>query len=356
MFTLHTTTMRFDPRLLLVASFLVLTTMGNASPEQKDDDPTLSATELRIRATRVLWFKGDFKVADILFQRALALKPVDFATNLFYAMACMTFRQPHDPVMAEKHLEIAQKFETSAFTEFLLGYAAREAGDTVTARSCWKALPGLIHSGKTADIAVRTPDSDWGRQQYDAMLKSLPEMKLFVRGHAWLEDWAIAKFGGQGFRTRVVWNKREPLLGGPAETEDGVDADDDMGLMIRRRPDADRRTRAEIYWSSFVFEMLNDDWRERYVWIWMRARAAGKMDQVPVQVRSVEQVTGTKVCDFYFEKWKPYCKKLGLESDPGLWSFTAPFPEEAIYRVLNHDDQDYTPLLIRPLMSAGNYE
>jgi hypothetical protein len=319
-----------------------------ASPSLRAADKSMGmdARECTVRACRALWFDGDFKAASDYFNAALAQNPNDYEANLDFGMAYLTYARPIDYVAARKRIALAAAKENNVFNQYLLMLIADKTQHWLARDYYRVSLMDLLKERRDKDVQVRAPDMAFGRRQYLDMLASIPVMKLYVPGDGWLSRWATAKFAGVGLRNHVAWNPHSMALKVAAETGDGSDWNDDMALFLGPN-DQDRIGKsgyelAESYWESFVFEMLNDQHRERTTWIWMRARSA-KMTDVEYGAlnRAFEQTTDLETADFYFEQWKPYCDKAGLPTNEALWSPRNPYPEEAVYKVFMGIDATY---------------
>jgi tetratricopeptide (TPR) repeat protein len=303
--------------------------------------------QCRVRACQALWMTADFEKASGYFQAALAQDPDDYESNLDYGMAFLTYCQPPDYQSAQKYVSRAAQKEKNAFNQYLLGLIAQHTGDHGAVERARAALTALLVSvGQDQDVQVRPPDLKFGLAQYQAMLESIPAMKLYVPKDGWLSTWAAERLAGVGLRNHVRWTPGKHLLATAAETDDDSTWAGDMSLFLG--PDDPARIGqtglrlAESYWESFVFEMLNDRHRERSTWIWMRSRAGKLSDEAyGAQNRAFEQQTDLETAKFYAEKWKPYCDQMGLPSDPALWSPRNPFPEEAVYKVFQRTDKAY---------------
>ncbi|HXC65037.1 MAG TPA: tetratricopeptide repeat protein [bacterium] len=290
---------------------------------------------------------GAFDKAAHYFQAALDQDPNDYEANLDFGMAYLTYCRPPDPKNAERYIARAAQKHPDAFNQYLLELCARQLADPVLGDRCRVALTALMGAGKDQDVQIRAPDLPNGRAQYEAMLASIPVMKLYVPRDGWLSTWAAEKFAGVGLRNHLLWRPAKHLLATAAETDDDADWAGDLCLYLGP-DDPDRQGKrglglAESYWESFVFEMLNDQHRERSTWIWMRSRA-GKLtdEEYGAMNRAFEQQTDLATARFYQEQWKPYCDQMGLPSNPALWCPRNPFPEEAVYKVYSHYDQAYT--------------
>lgn len=309
-------------------------------------DRVMDVRECRVRGTQALWITGDFNKAVPFFESALAKDPDDYDTNLYFGMAYLTYCQPHDYKMAEKYISRAARKGKNVFNQYLLKLVAEKTGDNTALDQYRISIAELLKDGGDKDVQVRMPDLEFGRQQYVAMLESIPAMKLYVLKEGWLSKWAIEKFAGVGLRNHVQWKTGDHLLNSPDVTTDDNTWAGDMALYLGP-DDWDRKNRngirlAESYWQSFVFEMLNDQHRERTTWIWMRSRSGKMTDEAyAILNRSFEQQTDIETMKFYFENWKPYCEKMGLPTDEAIWSPRNPYPEEAIYKVYTGYDKAY---------------
>jgi hypothetical protein len=306
--------------------------------------PPMELRSCRVRACEALWFDDDFKKAAALFKAALAQNPDDYETNLDFGMACLTYCRPPDYQEAQSHILAAARVQENVFNQYLLETIAIHTGaphDPIRIR-----ISDLLRAGRDRDVQVRPPDLKFGGEQYQAMLKSVPAMKLYVPREGWLSTWAAGKFAGVGLRNHVEWKTGSHSLDASTVTVDDDDGFGDMALFMGP-DDGDRAGKtglrqAESYWESFVFEMLNDEHRERTTWIWMRSRA-GKMGDLAygTQNRAFEQQTDLAVNDFYFKRWKPYCEKMGLPTDQALWSPRNVYPEDAVCKVFTGYDRAY---------------
>jgi hypothetical protein len=309
-------------------------------------DKPMDVRECRVRACQALWMISDFKKAADYFNAGLAQDPNDYETNLDFGMAYLTYCQPPDLIEARKHFEAAAKIEKNVFNQDRLEHIAFTTNDLAAYDKYRISVSDLLRAGKDIDVQVRTPDLEFGRQQYAAMLESVPEMKLYVPKEGWLSKWAAEKFAGVGLRTHVKWKTGRHMLDSPEVTVDDDSWAGDMALFIGLN-DKDRIGQSgfrlsESYWESFVFEMLNDQHRERTTWIWMLSRAL-KMGDLAygAQNRAYEQQTDLEVNNFYFDHWKPYCDQMGLPTDQALWSPRNVFPEEAVCKVFTGYDKAY---------------
>jgi len=310
-------------------------------PVSRGEDMAIGVPTWKVMATHALWDERDFNKAAACFREALDRSPGDYETNLDFGMAYLTYG-PGDFKEAERLIARAARKGKNVFNQYLLAMAAGLAGDQATADRCSVDYARLLAEGRDRDVRVMAPALAFGRRQYAAMLASRPAMKLYVPRPGWLSHWAAGQFGGD-LRAHVVWDPGAVPLSASAETVDDCDAVGDMKLFIDpvRSQKADFR-RAESYWESFVFEMLNDRKRERVTWIWMRSRA-GRLSGIDYAglTRVYEQQTEIETNKFYFEHWKPYCESMGLPTDPKLWSPRSPFPEAALYNVFMGYDKTY---------------
>jgi hypothetical protein len=312
--------------------------------------PTITYNELlqgpralEREASIALWNDHDFEKASGFYKAALANHPDDYENNLNYGMAWMSYAQPPNFKEAEKYILMASKKQKNVFNQYLLGLAARGAQDWKLREDCSIEVANLFRAGKDRDVQIDPPDLDFGRRQYLAILDRLPAMKSYVPKEAWLSKWAMESLGGVGLRTKVLWDSSAPPLPTNAETEDEADGWGNMRLFINPViPNQGSFQAGECYWHSLIFELLNDQHRERSTWIWMRSRSAKLSDSEYAALnRSFEQQTDLETSRFYFEHWKPYCDSMGLKTDPALWSPANPFPEEAIYKVFTRYDKAY---------------
>ena len=306
--------------------------------------PNARTIELRAQGLQALVAKDNFDDAERLFSKALKDAPDDYACNLYLAMGYLTRSEPRHPELAVRHLKIACKTQETPFNQYLLGLAAWQAGDLELASACQEKMPMLFSGPGRGDVPFRKVDLTWGSAQYEKMIHKIPEMARYAPSGSWAETWATGKLGGDGLSTRVLFGDQAPLPGSSATTTSDVNAQADLELCMRMdtagKPGF---SQAESYWKAFVFEMLNDDWRERDYWIRLRAKSYGQSPkELGVQLRAVEQATDMKVARFYVEEWQPYCAKAGLPTDPKIWAPGFPFPEEAAFRVLQGFDTVYS--------------
>lgn len=302
----------------------------------------------RVNAFQTLWATGDFMEAADYFNAALAQSPDDYETNLDYGLAYLTYCQPPNYKEAKKLVEKAAKIKKDVFNQYILSdIIYLNLGDFAARDKCRVAIQELLRTGRDRDVQETPPDMEFGRQQYKSMLESIPVMKLYVPKQGWLSTWAAEKFAGVGLRNHILWEYgKQEISNVPAVTGDDVDGAGDMTLFIG--PDEADRTgktgfrEAESYWLSFIYEMLNDQHRERTTWIWMRCRS-GKMTglEYAILTRAFEEQTDYAVSQFYFEHWKPYCEKMNLPTDEAMWCPGAVYPEAALYDVFVGADTVY---------------
>ena len=309
-------------------------------------DKPMSVRECRVRACQALWMTSDFKEALKYFSAGLSEDKNDYETNLDLGMAYMTYCQPANYDEAKKHILTAANVEKNVFNQYLLELIAAQTRDYPSYQQYRISVSEMLRAKKDEDVQIRSPDLDFGRNQYLAMLESIPAMRLYVPKEGWLSKWAADKFAGVGLRNHVKWKTGNHMLAAPTVTIDDDTWAGDMALFVGPN-DKDRIGKnglrlAESFWESFVFEMLNNQHRERTTWIWMRSRSAKMGEQAyGTQNRAFEQQTDLAVNDFYFDLWKPYCDEMGLPTDEALWSPRNVYPEEAVYKVFTGYDQAY---------------
>lgn len=297
----------------------------------------------RVRGMQALLATHDYPAAKQAFLDGLKIDPADYSCNLYLAMASLTVLQPRDPKEAVRLLEAAHAATATAFSSHLMGIAADEAGDTALAeRARVRCAEELYRSG-SADAAFREPDLAWGKAQVLALLKAFPEMKAHFVPGGWLEGWAQGKFAGEGLGTRILFSDERLPWDTSGVSWSDVNFQADMKIALRHaNPQEGKFERSEQYWKALIFEMLNDDWRERNYWVLLQALADKDSNKdLALQLRSIEHETDRKMLAFYFEHWKPYCDANKLPSEPGIWASKRPFPETMVRSVLRGKDKTY---------------
>lgn len=316
---------------------------------QIDADEPKNPTRAHVRSALArLYVDRDMAAATLHFEAALRKNPGDYEANLFFGMAFMTYSQPVNPKKAAWHFKKAQAWKKTSFNTRLLALALEKEKGREAAMPLYEESARMALAKEDGDVEITKFDLEFGRRQLLAMLEDRPEMKAYVREGDWLWNWALEKFAGKGLRTQVLWFPSDPDLHTDAMSGDMADWDGRMLLQIRKNP-LQYGANGNNYWSSFVFEMLNNDWRERNTWIWMRARGLNATaDQYGLALRVLEAGTAGEVHEFYFSRWIPHCKKYGLPHEAGPWSInesSSPFLEDWVFNYLGGKDRVYDKAL-----------
>lgn len=172
--------------------------------------------------------------------------------------------------------------------------------------------------------SVRPPvrgavEHDHATAQFARMLADRPAMSLCLKQGDELRTWAVSQFGGVALGFPVYWNPEAP--------PDGFEADHrgPTGMttaFIRIRPIVGETSEisCERYWRSLVYEMNNLKNAPAYLAL-HDAALRGDIDRHEWigEVTALEFRAVKELREYYFDSWKPWVTKWGLQATPAIW-------------------------------------
>ncbi len=284
-----------------------------------------------------IYSEGDFEAGLKKLQSHLKSHPDDVQANFICGLIYRDHSPSPNPAKALEYFQSAYKAFPDASVSKEISTTYFRMGDKAQAgkylREAFKAGPQLQQSP-----ALTAAQRQHGQAQLEKMLADLPDMKLYLKEDPEMRDWAIAAFAGADNYARTWWDGTTlSLKGASAVSRDSLLESGGFLLAIGRSLEAAPEARSNHYWSSFIFETINNKKRLRFTKIGLRVRwDRTSSESHSTQYWLAELSTYEDTYSFFLEKWGPYCERNNFAVLSDGWDSWATLHAEDVSASVNN--------------------